>query len=481
MAGRVKDRAAANGVPTTPEMQATAPHLSGDGIPHHPSVDERQARGRSARERTPRSTHSYWAESANRADPISLLEYQATSRLPDLIPIRYARMCVSPFAFLRGSAIVMATDLARTPSTGITTQLCGDCHLSNFGVYASPERAVLFDINDFDETLPGPWEWDVKRLAASFYVAGRGNGFAEAECRDAVVAMVRSYRVRMAEFAHMRTLDVWYSRVTADDVLKLISSAAARKRAQQQLVKAQRRDSLQALSKLTKTVDGRPVIANDPPLVMRLTEDELGAEVRALFQLYQQSLRAARRQVLDRFQIIDAARKVVGVGSVGTRCYIGLLVGRDEGDPLFLQIKEAEASVLAAHLPRSVYEHQGERVVVGQELMQSASDIFLGWMTGPNGRYFYWRQLRDMKASVEIANLTPALMATYGELCGWALARAHARAGDPVEIAAYLGASDSFDRAIGTFAEAYANQAERDFQTFLAAIKSGRIKAAASG
>ena len=479
MATRMRDRATGNGVHATPEMQATRPDLNGHGIPHHPTVEERQARGRSARERTPRSTHSYWAEAPDRVDPISLLEYQATTRLPDLVPIRYARMRASPFAFLRGSAIVMANDLARTPSTGMTTQLCGDCHLSNFGVYASPERAVLFDINDFDETLPGPWEWDVKRLAASFYVAGRGNGFSETACRDAAVGMVRSYRLRMAEFARMRTLDIWYSRVTADDVLNLISSAAARRKVQQQLVKAQRRDSLQALSKLTELVDGRLIIASDPPLVMRVTEDEMGTEVRTLFNLYQQSLRPSRRQVLDRFQIVDIAMKVVGVGSVGTRCFIGLLVGRDEGDPLFLQIKEAEASVLAAHLPKSVYKHQGERVVVGQELMQSASDIFLGWMTGPNGRYFYWRQLRDMKASVEIANLTPALMASYADLCGWALARAHARAGDPVEMAAYLGASEGLDRAVGTFAEAYANQTERDYQAFLAAIKSGRIKAAA--
>ena len=258
-----------------------------------------------------------------------------------------------------------------------------------------------------------------------------GKPISETACRDAAVGMVRSYRLRMAEFARMRTLDIWYSRVTADDVLSLISSAATRRKVQQQLVKAQRRDSLQALSKLTELVDGRLIIANDPPLVMRVTEDEMGTEVRTLFNLYEQSLRPSRRHVLDRFQIVDIAMKVVGVGSVGTRCFIGLLVGRDEGDPLFLQIKEAEASVLAAHLPKSVYKHQGERVVVGQELMQSASDIFLGWMTGPNGRYFYWRQLRDMKASVEIANLTPALMASYADLCGWALARAHARAGDP--------------------------------------------------
>ncbi len=480
MATKMKDRATANGMSPEAESRPDAPGLNGPTQPHHLSVEERQARGRAARAHTPRSSHANWAEAPDRTDPISLLEQQAITRLPELIPIRYARMRISPFTFLRGSAIVMAQDLARTPSTGITTQLCGDCHLSNFGLYASPERALLFDINDFDETLPGPWEWDVKRLAASFYVAGRGNGFSEAGCRHAVLAVVRSYRLRMAEYAGMQTLDVWYSRVTAEDLLERVTGAQ-KKKAQQGIAKAQQSNSLKALSKLTDVVDGHLVITNDPPLVMRITEDQAEAEIRSLFDQYQQSLRAARRHVLEHFQIVDAAMKVVGVGSVGTRCFIALLIGRDASDPLFLQIKEAEASVLSAYLPKSGYKHQGERVVVGQELMQSASDIFLGWMTGPVGRYFYWRQLRDMTASVQVETLMPTDLALYGELCGWALARAHARAGDPVEIAAYLGASEAFDLAIARFAEAYANQTERDYQSFLAAIKSGRIKAATAG
>jgi uncharacterized protein (DUF2252 family) len=488
MATRMKDRAVANGVPSTVESHpATRSDWDRQAVPHRPTVEERAARGRAAREKTPRSSHAYWVEAPDRGDPIALLESQATTRLPDLIPIRYARMRVSPFTFLRGSAIVMAHDLARTPSTGVRTQLCGDCHLSNFGVYASPERTLLFDINDFDETLPGPWEWDVKRLVASFHVAGRSNGFSEAECREAVLAAVRSYRLHMAEFAALRTLDVWYSRVTADDLLNLIAGATGkagavmRKRAEQQLGKTRQRDSLQALSKLTEMVDGRLVIANDPPLVTRVTEDQMGTGVRSLFDLYMRSLRSSQCQVLERFEVVDVAIKVVGVGSVGTRCFIVLMTGRDSADPLFLQVKEAEASVLAGHLTKSIYKHQGERVVAGQELMQAASDIFLGWMSGPTGRYFYVRQLRDMKGSVEVETMQPSGFLLYGDLCGWALARAHARAGDPVEIAAYLGASDSFDRALASFAEAYANQTERDYKAFVAAIKSGRIKAASAG
>ena len=458
------------------------PSLNDGSRTVHLSVDERRARGRAMREKTPRSSHAFWAEAPNRPDPIALLEAQATTRLPDLVPLRYARMRLSPFAFLRGSAVVMAQDLAQTPRTGIQTQLCGDCHCSNFGAYASPERALLFDINDLDETYPGPWEWDVKRLAASVFVAGRGNGFADADCRNAVIAAGRSYRQHMAEFAGMRTLDVWYSRVTIEDLLALLADKQAKKQAQKQIAKIRQRDSLQALSKLTEVVDGHRIIANDPPLVMRVTEEGLWAEVRTLFDKYAQTLRGSQRQVLDRYQIVDVARKVVGVGSVGTRCFIVLLTGRDDDDPLFLQVKEAEASVLAAHLPKNGYKHQGERVVAGQELMQAASDIFLGWMSGPAGRDFYWRQLRDMKGSVEVETLSPANLALYAELCGHALARAHARAsGNAVEIAAYLGMSDRFDQAIASFAQAYANQTQRDYEALLAAIKSGRVVAATAG
>jgi uncharacterized protein (DUF2252 family) len=448
----------------------------------HLTVDERRARGQAQRTKTPRSSQSFWAESPDRPDPIALLESQAATRLPDLVPIRYARMRLSPFAFLRGSAIVMAHDLARTPQSGIQTQLCGDGHCSNFGVFASPERALLFDLNDLDETYPGPWEWDVKRLTASIYVAGRHNGFSEADCRRAVSATARSYRQSMAELADLLTLDVWYRHITAENVLDLITNKQSKKRTQKQVDKARQRTSTQATAKLTEVVDGHRIFANDPPLVMRVTEDDLGGQVRGLFEQYAQTLRGAQRQLLERFEVVDIARKVVGVGSVGTRCFMVLLLGRDDNDPLCLQVKEAEASVLEPHLPKAGYKHQGERVVSGLELMQPASDIFLGWMTGPAGRYFYWRQLRDMKGSAEVELLSAPNLALYGQLCGHTLARAHARAsGNAVEIAAYLGMSESFDRAITSFAEAYADQTERDYQALLAAIKSGRIVAASAG
>ena len=454
----------------------------GRGAAVHVTVEERRARGRAMREKTPRGSHAAWTEAPDRPDPVALLEAQAVTRVQELVPIRYARMSASPFAFLRGSAVVMAHDLAHTPQSSIQTQLCGDCHLSNFGLYASPERTLLFDINDLDETYPGPWEWDVKRLAASVFVLGRNNGIADVDCRNGVLATVRSYRQHMADFAAMHTLDVWYSRVTVEDLLTLVTSKQENKRAQKQLAKVRQRDSLQALSKLTEVVDGHRVITNDPPLIMRVTEEALGGEVYSLFEKYLQTLRGAQRQVLSRFQIVDVAHKVVGVGSVGTRCFIVLLTGCDDNDPLFLQVKEAQASVLEAHLPKRGYKHQGERVVAGQELMQAASDVFLGWMSGPAGRNFYWRQLRDMKASVEVENLTSANLALYAGLCGHALARAHARAsGDAAAIAAYLGTSDRFDQAIASFAEAYANQTERDYNAFLAAIKSGRLVAATSG
>ncbi len=448
----------------------------------HLTPAERQANGRALRDRTPRSSHALWVAMPDRTDPIALLEAQARTRLPDLVPIRYSRMRVSPFAFLRGSAIIMAHDLAGTPNTGITTQLCGDCHLSNFGAFGSPERALLFDINDLDETLPGPWEWDVKRLATSAFVAGRENGFTDGACQEAALAVAQSYRLHMAEFAEMRNLEVWYSRITTDDLIDLIRDKTTKKRTETQTAKMRQRDSLQAMAKLTEEVDGRRIFTNDPPLVTRVAEEQLGEEVRSLFAKYTSTLRGAQRRVLDRFQITDMALKVVGVGSVGTRCFIVLLTGRDEDDPLILQVKEAEASVLEAHLPKSEFEHQGQRVVSGQELMQAASDIFLGWMSGPTGRHFYWRQLRDMKGSVEVANLSIANLVFYSGFCGWALARAHARAsGNAIEIATYLGKSDRFDQAIAAFAQAYANQNERDYQALLAAIKSGRIVAATSG
>jgi uncharacterized protein (DUF2252 family) len=390
-------------------------------------------------------------------------------------------MRVSPFAFLRGSAIVMAYDLAHTPTTGIQTQVCGDCHLSNFGLYASPERTLVFDINDFDETLPGPWEWDVKRLAASAVVAGRTNGFAEADCRAAALAAVTSYRQHMAQFAGMGELAVWYAHITADDLLQVMTTKRTQKKAQRGVATTQHRDSLQALSKLTEVVDGRRRIANAPPLVMRVREDYEEEIIKSFFAAYLQTLRGAQRHLLERFQLVDIARKVVGVGSVGTRCFILLLAGRDEDDPLFLQIKEAQPSVLEAHLPKSTFSQQGERVVAGQELMQAASDICLGWFRDPEGRDFYVRQLRDMKGTVAVETLSPPELKLWTSACGWALARAHARAGDAVQIAAYLGASDRFDQALADFAEAYADQTERDYRAFLTAIQTGRLVAAPAG
>jgi len=446
---------------------------------------QRLERGRAARRAVPRGSHAGWKPAPDRADPVDLLEAQARDRIPDLMPIRYARMMASPFAFLRGSALVMANDLAGAPKTDIQAQLCGDAHLLNFGAYASPERALLFDLNDFDETLPGPWEWDVKRLGASFVVAGRDSGFDAADCREAALASVASYRRRMAEFSEMGELEVWYSHVGEAEVKGLLSSARARKRTTKKLsknvLKARGRDSLQALSKLTRVADGRRIINEDPPLLVRISEgDEIRDQVYAILESYKRTLQEDRRHLLDRYRFVDAARKVVGVGSVGTRAYVVLLEGHDENDPLFLQVKEAGPSVLEGQVPSSTYEHHehhGHRVVAGQRLMQAASDIFLGWFRGTAGRDFYWRQLKDMKGSANVENLSPYELVLYANLCGWALARAHARSGDRVQIAAYLGKSERFDRAIADFAESYADQTERDHAALCAAVKSGRVAA----
>jgi uncharacterized protein (DUF2252 family) len=448
------------------------------------SYQQRRERGRAARGVAPRGAQAEWAPAPDRPDPIDLLEAQARDRIPNFMPIRYSRMMASPFAFMRGSAIVMAHDLASTPRTGIQAQLSGDAHLLNFGAYASPERALLFDLNDFDETLPGPWEWDIKRLAASFVVAGRDNGFDVADCREAAQASVASYRQRMAEFSEMGELEVWYSRVGEEEVRSLLSDAKARKRTAKKLSKTVRkargRDSLQTLSKLTRVVDGRRMIDDDPPLLVRIPEgDEIRAQIYAILEAYKRTLQEDRRHLLDRYRFVDAARKVVGVGSVGTRAYVVLLEGRDENDPLFLQVKEAGASVLEGHVPSNTYEHHGHRVVAGQRLMQAASDIFLGWFRGTEGRDFYWRQLRDMKGSANVEGMSPDELVIYAGLCGWALARAHARSGDRVQIAAYLGKSERFDRAVADFAEAYADQTEQDHAALCAAVKAGRLPAEA--
>jgi uncharacterized protein (DUF2252 family) len=458
------------------------PNLSPAATRAATSYQQPQERGRAARRVAPRGSHSEWVPVPDRPDPVDLLEAQARDRIQELMPIRYARMMASPFAFMRGSAIVMANDLAGTPQTGIQAQLCGDTHLLNFGAYASPERALLFDLNDFDETLPGPWEWDIKRLAASFVVAGRDNGFDAADCREAAQASVASYRQRMAQFSEMGELEVWYSRVGAEEVSGLLSDARKEttKKVNKAVRKARGRDSLQALSKLTRVVDGRRMINDDPPLLVRLPEgDEIRAQVYAILESYKRTLQDDRRHLLNRYRFVDVARKVVGVGSVGTRAYVVLLEGRDENDPLFLQVKEAGASVLEGHVPSSVYKHHGHRVVAGQRLMQAASDIFLGWFRGKAGRDFYWRQLKDMKGSANVESMSPDELVIYAGLCGWTLARAHARSGDRVQIAAYLGKSERFDRAIADFAEVYADQTERDHAALRAAVKSGRLPAAA--
>ncbi|HTR89645.1 MAG TPA: DUF2252 domain-containing protein, partial [Solirubrobacteraceae bacterium] len=422
--GSAKARGAAAKAPAKAAEPAAVPHLS---------VAERVARGRAARAEVPRSSHGELGPAAHRADPIEVLERQAASRVAELVPIRYGRMLVSPFTFYRGAAAIMAGDLAATPRSGLQVQCCGDAHLSNFGVFASPERRMVFDLNDFDETLPGPWEWDVKRLAASVLIAARDNGFEGKDQDQAVLDTVREYRTAMAEFAAMKNLDVWYSRLDVEDAIREIGSrvpAKQRKRTEKTLAKARTRDSMSAFSKLTHVVDGEPRIAADPPLIVPV--DELVGEgrketfeaLRGLLRSYRASLPDERQHLLEEFRLVDFARKVVGVGSVGTRAWIGLLLGRDGGDPLFLQMKEAQESVLEEHLGSSRACNHGERVVVGQRLMQASSDIFLGWVrvqAGLDGqeRDFYGRQLRDWKGSAEIDQLDPGAMARYGRLCGW--------------------------------------------------------------
>lgn len=433
--------------------------------------------GKAARKIVPRSSHGRWIPSSQRPDPLAVLERQAVDRVPELIPIRYGRMVVSPFAFLRGAAAVMAADLAAQQHTGLTVQLCGDAHLLNFGVYASPERALLFDVNDFDETLPGPFEWDVKRLAASVAVAALQNGTTKAKAHRAALVATEAYRKAMRRLAGLGELDVWYARIGADDLTALVGPES-RARLENRLARARRRTSLQALAKLTDQDErGGRHFVDDPPLLERTTDVDR-VTLGKIFSDYRSSLSEERRLLLDRFRFVDAARKVVGVGSVGTRCFILLLEGRDDTDPLILQIKEAGRSVLEPYLSQSAYAHQGQRVVCGQRLTQAASDIFLGWMTGPEKRHFYWRQLRDMKGSAEVETMSPSMLRRYAGLCGRALARAHARSGDRIAIAAYLGSSDVFDRSVADFAIRYAGQNADDYAALSAAIAAGVITAA---
>jgi uncharacterized protein (DUF2252 family) len=454
---------------------------------------ERAAKGKTARAEVPRDSHAVFDPGPDRPDPIALLEEQATTRVPKLVPVRYGRMMVSPFTYYRGAALPMAADLATTPVSGLAVQACGDAHLSNFGVFGSAERRLVFDVNDFDETLPGPWEWDVKRLAASLEVAGRGNGFAGKERRAIVAATVASYRQAMRGFAGMTNLEVWYARADIDQLRAQLDAqltARQRKTVDQGMAKARTRDSMQEVAKLTHLVNGRPQILADPPLIVpidQLTPDEmdrasLEAQVTDLLAKYRRTLETDRRILIDQFEFCDLARKVVGVGSVGTRCWIALMLGRDTKDPLFLQVKEAEASVLSRYVGASRHANQGQRVVAGQRLMQATSDIFLGWQRNPAGldgkaRDFYVRQLRDWKFSLDIESMVPRGMRLYGELCGWTLARAHARSGDRIAIAAYLGGADVFDKAISQFAVAYADQNEKDHQSLVDAAAAGRITA----
>ncbi|MFI9359510.1 DUF2252 domain-containing protein [Kitasatospora sp. NPDC053057] len=443
---------------------------------------ERRRTGRAARERVSRSEHGRWIPAADRPDPLGVLEAQGADRVARLLPIRYGRMADSAFSYLRGAAAVMAADLAAVPETGLTVQLCGDAHLVNFGVYASPERALLFDVNDFDETHPGPFEWDVKRLAASVAVAARDNGQDDQRARRAARTAVQGYATAMRRLAGLGELDVWYSRIDTAELLSLIRKTRRRKAVEADLAHVRRRTSLQAFGKLTEERDGRRRIISSPPLIEELAQTELRS-LGKVFSDYRATLAEDRRVLLDRYRFVDAAMKVVGVGSVGTRCYIVLLEGRDIRDPLFLQLKEAGRSVLEDHLPRTrvdaevAVHHGGRRVVTGQHLMQAASDIFLGWTTGPAGRHYYGRQLRDMKGSVEIDTLTPSSLRAYADLCGRTLARAHARTGDRLAIAGYLGAADTFAEAVADFALRYADRTAADHRELVGAIEAGRITA----
>ena len=432
-------------------------------------------------------------ETAGR-DPVRVLTDQIPSRLPDLVPLRHARMLVSPFTFYRGAAAVMAADLARTPVSGIHTQLCGDAHLSNFGVFASPERHLVVDVNDFDETFRGPWEWDLKRLAASLVVAARANDFPEKQARKAVLDCVRRYQVAMGTFAGLGNLEVWYARADVEDLRRRLAGELDKpmtRRLDKGVAKARSRDHRHTLAKLTEVVDGRRRIISDPPTVMRLgdllpgmSHDEVEDAVQGLVEDYADSLPPGSRELVRSFTVVDMARKVVGVGSVGTRCWIVLLRGRDDDDPLFLQVKEAQRSVLAAHLGAGEHPNEGARVVAGQRLMQATGDLFLGWQraAGIDGqeRDFYVRQLHDWKGSVEVEGMTPKGLRIYGQLCAWTLARAHARSGDRIAIAAYLGEDDELARAMAEFATAYADLNEQDHAAFGRAVERGDLVAAAA-
>ena len=476
---------AGDGAAATP---GTARESGGNGKFPHLSLRERAARGKAERAEVPRGVHGEWSAPSGRRDPVELLEEQATSRVPELVPIRYGRMLVSPFTFYRGAAYLMAADLAGAQRTGLRVQLCGDAHLSNFGGFAAPDRQLVFDINDFDETLPGPFEWDLKRLVASFAAAGRDLGFEVKQRRGVNLAVTRAYREAMQSLASMKTFDLWYSRVDAEALLAQFQSAASAKRRkvmEKNLAKTRAKDSLRAFAKLTTIVDGEPRIISDPPLIVPIEDladgHDIEAFARSVNRGYRRTLQGDRKHLLERFRYVHAARKVVGVGSVGTRAWIMLMLGRDEDDPLLLQLKEAQPSVLEPFLGKSQYTSHGQRVVEGQRLMQAASDIMLGWhgVEGLDGvkRDFYFRQLWDQKGSAIIEGMKPKELAAYADICGRTLARGHARSGDAVTISAYLGSNDAMDQALADFAELYADQNELDYAALSTAVKTGRVTA----
>lgn len=458
----------------------------------HPTIDQRVARGKAHRKALPRSAHGEWSPPEGRRSPVDILEEQASTRVEDLVPIRYGRMSASAFAFYRGAAAVMAADLASLPRSDLEVQLCGDAHLANFGGFASPERSLVFDLNDFDETLPGPFEWDVKRLVASLEIAARDRAFTSKQARRVVLAGACAYRTAMRSFAQMSNLDIWYSSLDIDTIAArwgAQSGGEAIKRLQRAAAKAESKDRLRAKTRLTEVVEGNLRIRNDPPLLVPAgalytgTEhDSVTGTIRDALRAYRQTLTPDRRALLETYRYVDMARKVVGVGSVGMRAWVVLMVGRDQGDPLFLQVKEAEASVLESHLKRSTYRYHGRRVVEGQRMMQASSDIFLGWHRvekGIDGRPhdYFIRQLWDWKASADIEGMGPDLLGFYAEMCGWTLARAHARSGDPIAMAEYLGTNTTFDNAMASFAAAYADQNESDYAELNGAIADGRVHA----
>ncbi len=445
------------------------------------SYAEGTAMGKSLRNKVSRSSHKKWKPASHRPDPIALLERSNEGRLPALVPIRYGRMLASPFAFLRGAACIMAADLSKTPVTGIKIQTCGDCHLSNFGGYGTPERNLVFDINDFDETLPAPWEWDIKRLAASIAVAGRHLNLTDKDSRTSAYTAVQSYREHMNEYAQMTSLEVWYAHIGVESLLTFTRNAKEQQKLKREVKKAKALEPLWELRKLTEVVNGQHRFIKNPPLIFHpSSQDPLAEEMLSVFRKYRKTLRDDFQLLLDQYQVVDVAMKVVGIGSVGTRCGVALLEAGDN-DPLFLQIKEARTSVLETYMGKSAYENHAQRVVAGQRLMQASSDIFLGWARSDCGHDFYLRQLRNMKTSVEIDRMSDSDLSGYGKLCGWALARAHARSGKRFSISGYLGQSDIFDNAIADFAIAYADQTEQDHKALVEAVKQGRLEAAKSG